>query len=54
MIEVLEFIFQNPWHYFGFIILWWCIIGSIRIEHTAYTKEDKSHGKGTDKLEEES
>ena len=40
MLEILEFIFENPWHYFGFIFLWCCTIGAIRITWTPNQKGD--------------
>lgn len=30
MLDILKFIFENPWHYIGFIILWWALISPFR------------------------
>ena len=31
--DFLRFIFESPLHYFGFIFLWFCTIGSIQLIH---------------------
>lgn len=29
MLDILEFIFLNPWHFIGFLFLWYPLCGSL-------------------------
>lgn len=40
MLDILNFIFQDPWHFIGFIILWWALVSPFTFRLNIESKED--------------
>lgn len=40
MLDILKFIFENPWHFIGFIILWWALVSPFHLHIEAEKKKE--------------
>lgn len=54
MLDILNFIFQDPWHFIGFILLWWGLLSPFHIHIERHVeKGGNNDGKKDDRSEED-